>query len=329
MRIAAIDIGTVTSRLFIADVDASGVRPVERMSVITNLGEGVDATGRLSSEAIDRTIGRIAQYRRRIDACGEEGVPVDRVVAVATSASRDAENSADFAARLEGIGITLSVIPGEREAELSFLGAANGYRGRNVAVVDIGGGSTEVVFGRAEGAPDQMVPHVNISARRSFDVGCRRMAERFLADDPPAPRQIADARGWVESEMADFLRASLRACPIDELMAVAGTPTSVVAVRDRLVPYDRERVHGAVVTRDELEKVSRDMCALTLEARMRVPGLQPQRASVFPSGLVILSAVMDMLGVRSFRASEADLLLGIVLDAARGLGEIRADFRMA
>ena len=321
MRIAAIDIGTVTSRLFIADVDAFGVRPVERMSVITNLGEGVDATGRLSAEAIDRTIGRIAQYRRRIDACGEEGVPVDRVVAVATSASRDAENSADFAARLEGIGITLSVIPGEREAELSFLGAANGYRGRNVAVVDIGGGSTEIVFGRAEGAPDQMVPHVNISARRSFDVGCRRMAERFLVDDPPAPRQIADARGWVESEMADFLRASLRACPIDELVAVA--------VRDRLVPYDRERVHGAVVTRDELEKVSRDMCALTLEARMRVPGLQPQRASVFPSGLVILFAVMDMLGARSFRASEADLLLGIVLDAARGLGEIRADFRMA
>lgn len=146
MRVAAIDIGTVTSRLLVADVDASGTRQVARQSAITNLGEGVDASGELLPEAIDRTVAQVAEYRKVIDACA-----ADCVVALATSASRDARNSGVFVSRLHEVGVELSVIPGEREAALSFLGASNDFRNEDLLFADIGGGSTEMVFGRANG----------------------------------------------------------------------------------------------------------------------------------------------------------------------------------
>lgn len=314
MRVAAIDIGTVTSRLLIADVDHTGVHTVERTSVITNLGVGVDHTGMLDQQAIERTVAQVAQYKRDIDACAQAGKPVERIVALATSASRDAHNAEEFVGRLRDLGIELTVIPGEREAGLSFLGAANEFRGEDVVVSDIGGGSTEVVFGRADGAATDVVPKATIAARHSFNIGCRRMTERYFAADPPTKQELADARSWVMQEMKPFLSQGL---PCERLIAVAGTPTSVVAVRDRLVPYDRTKVHKAVVTRAQLDEVTEQICSLPLEERKKVPGLQPQRALVFPAGLVILTATMDLLGVDSFTASESDLLMGIVLDAAR------------
>lgn len=316
MRVAAIDIGTVTSRLFIADVDASGVRTVIRRSVITNLGEGVDATGVLSSDAIDRTASVVAQYRREIDEHSAE-VPVGRIVALATSASRDAENASEFVSRLHDVGIDLTVIPGEREAYLSFLGASNDFRDENLLFADIGGGSTELAFGRASAGSDPLVPDVDLRASHSFDVGCRRMTERFLQSDPPSTRELSEARAWAKEVLAPFFEGcGPHSC--DRLVAVAGTPTSVVAVRDALVPYDSERVHGAQVTRDEFDEVARRMTTLPLEQRMRVPGIQPKRAGVFPAGALILGVVMDLAGIDRFTASESDILKGIVLDAARG-----------
>lgn len=311
MRVAAIDIGTVTSRLFIADVTPSGITTVRRESAITNLGEGVDATGVLSAEAIERTVSQVARYRQAID----ENGPVDRVVALATSASRDARNAGEFVSRLHDVGVELSVIPGQREAQLSFLGASNDFRGENLLFADIGGGSTELVFGRsfAESA-DALVPEVSMAAAHSFDIGCRRMTERFLAGDPPSQRELADAAAWARETLAPFFACG-HTC--DRLVAVAGTPTTVVAVRDALVPYDSSRVHGAVVTREEFDEVARRMWSLPLEQRMRVPGIQPKRANVFPAGAVILGAVMDLAGVDRFTASESDILMGIVLDAAR------------
>ena len=182
MRVAAIDIGTVTSRLLVADVDASGTRQVARQSAITNLGEGVDASGEFLPEAIDRTVAQVAEYRKVIDACAAD-CAVDRVVALATSASRDARNSGVFVSRLREVGVELSVIPGEREAALSFLGASNDFRNEDLLFADIGGGSTEMVFGRANGSAGDLVPDVAVRASHSFNIGCRRMTERFLPAD--------------------------------------------------------------------------------------------------------------------------------------------------
>lgn len=313
MRIAAIDIGTVTSRLFVADVDEAGVAVVRRESAITNLGEGVDATGVLSDEAIERTVAQVASYKAAIDEASSERA-VDRVVALATSASRDARNASVFVDRLREVGVELTVIPGSREAELSFLGASFDFRDENLLFADIGGGSTELVFGRAETDGEALVPRVGLAAAHSFNVGVRRMTERFLAGDPPTEGQMAEARAWARNELAPFFGQGLTC---ERLVAVAGTPTSVVAVRDALVPYDPRRVHGARVSRAQLEAVAERMCAMPLGERMKVKGLQPKRAGVFPAGLVILGVVMELAGIEEFTVSESDILMGIVLDAAR------------
>ncbi|MEE0519757.1 Ppx/GppA phosphatase family protein [Slackia sp.] len=311
MRVAAIDIGTVTSRLFIADVNESGVMPLCRKSVITNLGEGVDASGRLSDEAIARTVEQVARYKEVVD----EYAPVDSLVALATSASRDAENSDEFVGRLRDVGVELSVIPGSREAELSFLGASNDFRGEDILFADIGGGSTELAFGRACGSAESVVPEIELHASRSFDIGCRRMTERFLKSDPPSEYELGQARAWAIETLAPFFEEeSIR---FDRLVAVAGTPTSVVAVRDSLVPYDSSRVHKVVVAREEFDDVAQRLCALPLEERKKVAGIQPKRAGVFPAGVVILDAVMSLAKVDGFTASESDILIGIVLDALR------------
>lgn len=311
MRVAAIDIGTVTSRLFIADVDESGVTSLCRKSAITNLGEGVDASGRLSDEAIARTVEQVARYRAIID----EYAPVDSLVALATSASRDAENSDVFVDGLRDVGVELSVIPGSREAELSFLGASNDFRGEDILFADIGGGSTELAFGRADGSCGSVVPKIDLRTSHSFDIGCRRMTERFLKSDPPSESELAQARAWAFETLAPFFDgASLH---FDRLVAVAGTPTSVVAVRDSLVPYDSSRVHKTVVSRREFDEVARRICALPLEERKNIPGIQPKRAGVFPAGVVILDVVMSLAKVDGFTASESDILAGIVLDALR------------
>lgn len=311
MRVAAIDIGTVTSRLFIADVSELGVTPLCRKSVITNLGEGVDASGRLSDDAIARTVDQVARYKETID----EYAPIDSLVALATSASRDAENSDVFVGRLRDIGVELSVIPGSREAELSFLGASNDFRGEDILFADIGGGSTELAFGRAYGSAESVVPKIELRASRSFDIGCRRMTERFLKSDPPSECELAQARAWALETLAPFFEGE--SIHFDRLVAVAGTPTSVVAVRDSLVPYDLSRVHKAVVAREEFDDVARRLCALPLEKRKKVAGIQPKRAGVFPAGIVILDAVMSLAKVDGFTASESDILIGIVLDALR------------
>lgn len=318
MRIAAIDIGTVTSRLLVADVNAAGVQTVLRRSTITDLGVGVDATGRLAAEAIDRTVDAIGLYKKLIDECDAQ-VPVDRVTALATSASRDAENADEFVDRLHAVGVDLSVIPGDREAELSFLGASNDFRGENLLFADIGGGSTELALGRADAPAGALVPEVSMRSFHSFDVGCRRMTERFLHGDPPSELEYAEARAWAAEELAPFFAdADLR---VDRLVAVAGTPTSVVAVRDALVPYDSSKVHKALVSRRQFDDVRTRLSRMTLADRMQVPGIQPKRAGVFPAGALILDAVMDLAGVDAFTASESDILMGIVLDAARGSAE--------
>lgn len=304
-RYAAIDIGTVTCRMLVVDVGESGLHELTREYVITNLGEGVDATGELKPEAMERVVRAIDGFLAVRDSLSTPDHPVVRTVAVATSAARDARNAADFAARLRERGIELSVIPGAREAALSFSGASIDFSGERLMVVDVGGGSTEVVMGM--GGVEPVCAH-------SFNVGCRRVTEKFLASDPPAPEELARARAWIHEKMASwFAEQSREAADLERVVAVAGTATTVVSIRDRMETYDSSRVHKARVSRQELLEVYERLAALPLSARKKVVGLDPKRAPVMVAGLLILLEVLDFAGIDAFTVSETDILHGITL----------------
>lgn len=309
-RYAAIDIGTVTCRMLVADVDAAGaIHEVDREYAITNLGEGVDATGMLAPAAIARTVETVGGYCAVRDRLAEQGAPIVKTVAVATSASRDAENSDEFVQRLAKLGVVLSVIPGSKEAGLSFSGASCDFPGQDLMVVDIGGGSTEMVVGRAGQAP---------AWAHSFDIGCRRVTEKFIRTDPPASDELDRAREWVSQQLARRLGGAGKAGITPErLVAVAGTATTVVAVRDQMRVYDSTKVHKALVTRQQLDRQYAELAAMPLEQRSQVVGLDPGRAPVIVAGLVIMQAVMDAVGMDGFTVSETDILHGIILDAAK------------
>lgn len=304
-RYAAIDIGTVTCRMLVVDVGESGLHELTREYVITNLGEGVDATGELKSEAIDRVVRAIDGFLAVRDSLATPDHPVVRTVAVATSAARDARNAADFAARLRERGIELSVVPGSREAALSFSGASIDFSGERLMMVDVGGGSTEVVMGT--GGAEPVCAH-------SFNVGCRRVTEKFLASDPPAPEELARARAWIREQMASwFADQAKEAASLERVVAVAGTATTVVSIRERMETYDSSRVHKARVSRQELLEVYERLAALPLSARKNVVGLDPKRAPVMVAGLLILLEVLDFAGIDAFTVSETDILHGITL----------------
>lgn len=308
-RYAAIDIGTVTCRMLVADVAADGaITELAKEYAIANLGEGVDASGLLSRAAMDRVLAAVDRYLVVRDALAEPGRPVT-TIAMATSAARDAANGAEFAALLAERGVTLAVIPGQREAALSFLGASSGFPGEDVAVVDIGGGSTEVVAGRAGAEP---------AMARSFDVGCWRMTERFLASDPPTAAERAAARAWAHDEMAPYFADLRAAVDVGRMVAVAGTATTVVSVREAMASYDSARVHRAFVSVADLRAVAERLEELPLTERERVVGLDPGRAPVIVAGMVILEEVLALMGLPGFTVSESDILDGMVLEAARG-----------
>ncbi|WP_418244854.1 Ppx/GppA family phosphatase [Ellagibacter isourolithinifaciens] len=304
-RYAAIDIGTVTCRMLVVDVGESGLHELAREYAITNLGEGVDATGELKPEAMERVVRAIDGFLAVRDSLSTPDHPVVRTVAVATSAARDARNAADFAARLRERGIELSVIPGSREAALSFSGASIDFSGERLMVVDVGGGSTEVVMGM--GGAEPVCAH-------SFNVGCRRVTEKFLASDPPAPEELAQARAWIREQMASwFADQAKEATSLERVVAVAGTATTVVGIRERMETYDSSRVHKARVSRQELLEVYERLAALPLSARKNVVGLDPKRAPVMVAGLLILLEVLDFAGIDAFTVSETDILHGITL----------------
>lgn len=304
-RYAAIDIGTVTCRMLVVDVGESGLHELTREYAITNLGEGVDATGELKPEAMERVVRAIDGFLAVRDSLSTSDHPVIRTVAVATSAARDARNAADFAARLRERGIELSVIPGSREATLSFSGASIDFLRERLMVVDVGGGSTEVVMGT--GGAEPVCAH-------SFNVGCRRVTEKFLASDPPAPEELARARAWIREQMASwFADQAKEAADLERVVAVAGTATTVVSIRDRMETYDSSRVHKARVSRQELLEVYERLAALPLSARKQVVGLDPKRAPVMVAGLLILLEVLDFAGIDAFTVSETDILHGITL----------------
>jgi exopolyphosphatase/guanosine-5'-triphosphate,3'-diphosphate pyrophosphatase len=344
VRLAAIDLGTVTARLLIADVDdakSEGVtkgastnrgesavgggehgvyrgriRELERRMKITHLGDELYATGGIGDAAIAREIAACEEFKAAIKAIeGRDGHPVEVTLAVATSAMRDAHNSDEVLDALLNAGVEVEIIAGRREAELSFRGALSGFAGdsalkeRVILSVDVGGGSTEVILGMLEDGGRSRV-----FSECSFDIGSRRVTDRFFKSDPPTPEELSTARAWIHAEMAPYF-ARLTVRP-QILIAVAGTATTAVTVRDAMVDYDPWKIHGSRVTRGELNKVLNELAKLELDKRRACVGLEPERASVIVGGLLVLQAIRELVGLEVFVVSETDILQGILLDAA-------------
>jgi exopolyphosphatase/guanosine-5'-triphosphate,3'-diphosphate pyrophosphatase len=303
VRVAVVDIGTNSTRLLVADVEQGRLADeLIRRTTITRLGEGVDQTGRLSEDAMKRVLEACARYREDIDRLGAE-----RVVAVLTSAVRDAANGEELREELRRrFGFEAITISGEQEARLTYLGATS-WREHDepLLVLDIGGGSTELVVG----AGDKVEFHV------STQIGSVRFTERHLAEDPPSPEALAACRAAIRAGLDAAVPAEVRARPRDGI-AVAGTPTSFAAIEQRLEPYDPARVHGYRLTRASCERIVAELAELPLEKRRRVPGLHPERAPTIVAGGLILVETMALFGFEAMEVSERDILEGAALEAA-------------
>jgi exopolyphosphatase / guanosine-5'-triphosphate,3'-diphosphate pyrophosphatase len=302
-RVAVIDMGSNSTRLLVADVDAGSVHELTRQTRITRLAQGVDATGELAPDAIDRVTAALADYRAEIDRLGAE-----RITAVATSAVRDARNGAGFLDGLrERFGFDARVLSGDEEAQLTFLGAtaARQPSGAPVLVLDIGGGSTEFVAG-VPGEPPRF--HVSTQA------GAVRQTERHIRADPPPAEDLqelaSEVRGIIESAVPEDLRRSTAAG-----IAVAGTATSVASIDQQLDPYDPERVHGYRLQLAACERTLAMLAALPEDERRQVTGLHPDRAPTIVAGVAILIEAMRAFGLDAMETSEADILHGAALSS--------------
>ena len=295
---AAVDCGTNSTRLLVSD---DGKQPgLERLMRITRLGQGVDATRRLDPGAVDRTIQVLRQYREVMDRH-----QVERVRATATSAARDAENRDSFLdAAEDAIGVRPELIGGEEEGRLSFLGAtASLDRAEGpFLVVDIGGGSTEIVVGTEE--PEAVV---------SVDMGCVRITEKFLHGDPPRPEELSQAISVVHAYLDDVEREAPGVNEARRLVGLAGSVTTVAAVEMGLSHYDPERIHHFELTRAAAEDVFRTLATEARADRVHNPGLEEARADVIVGGAAMLVTIMRHFGFDECLVSEADILDGLVM----------------
>jgi exopolyphosphatase / guanosine-5'-triphosphate,3'-diphosphate pyrophosphatase len=296
MRVAAIDLGTNTTRLLVADVADGRVDEVSRRTTITRLGEGVDSRHKLLPLPIARVRNCLSDYRRELESLGAE-----RALLVATSAVRDADNGDAFLGEIEwSYGFTTRLLTGEEEAELTLRGASGGRDlPADTVVIDIGGGSTELI---------------TASERVSTDLGSVRLTERVLASDPPTQRELDSLGGTVQLVLAEQVPEGMQP---KHGIGVAGTITSLAALDLGLVDYDPERVHGHVLGEGAVEAQLERLAALPLAQRRQVPGLDPERAPVIVAGAVILREVMRYLGLPAIEASEHDILHGAALEAAK------------
>ena len=286
MRVGVVDLGTNSTRLLVADVHDGHVDEVTRGLTITRLGEGVDERRKLLPLPMARVRNVLTDYRRELEEAGAE-----RVLAIGTSAVRDAENGEAFLGEIEwSYGFTTRLLSGEQEAALTCRGVSDGRElDAQTLVLDVGGGSTELILG---------------GERTSLDVGSVRLTERFLHSDPPT---------------RDELDAAARAIELPDLhptlaIGVAGTVTTLAALE--LGGYDQERVHGHRISRESAEKQLQRLASLPLAERRELPGLEPERAPVIVGGALVVREVLERYGLDAIEASERDLLHGAALEAA-------------
>ncbi|MFD9422185.1 MULTISPECIES: Ppx/GppA phosphatase family protein [unclassified Streptomyces] len=315
-RVAAIDCGTNSIRLLVADADpATGeIVELDRRMQIVRLGQGVDRTGRLAPEALERTFAACREYAAVIKELGAE-----RVRFVATSASRDAENSDEFVRGvLDILGVEPEVISGDQEAELSFLGATKELAGgdhlaKPYLVVDIGGGSTEFVVGDDE-----------VRAARSVDIGCVRMTERHLVRDgvvvdPPTLGAVTAIRADIDAAL-DLAQETVPIGEAATLVGLAGTVTTVAAIALGLTEYDPAAIHHSRISFEQVQEITGRLLSSTHEERAAIPAMHPGRVDVITSGALVLLAVMKRTGAQEVVVSEHDILDGIAWSAASHAG---------
>jgi exopolyphosphatase / guanosine-5'-triphosphate,3'-diphosphate pyrophosphatase len=305
MRIAIVDTGTNSTRLWIGDVqDGRVTSELVRRSIVTRLGDRVDSDGRLSDAGMQRVDDTVAEYRTTIDEHD-----VDSRHAIFTSAARDSANGEEFAHELgDRYDLEVHILRGDDEARLTYRGATSERDPGDATptlVVDIGGGSTELVIG----AQNEMTFHVSTQA------GVVRQTERHLQQDPPTPDE--------QQELADDVKHVLdEAVPEDQrraaqhVIAVAGTATSLAAIAQRLDPYDPDKVHGYLLSRDECHQILNKLAALPLAERSKTPGLDPARAPTIVAGVIILLQVLDLFDLDELEVSENDILRGAALEFA-------------
>ena len=320
MLLAAIDIGTVTARLALAQVEDGRVIRMAKYTEIVNLGEGVDTTKRLLPEAIHRCVGCVSSY---VDHARKEGA--EAVVCTLTSAARDAENAPDLGMGLASLGLEPMIIPGEIEGALTFLGVSHDFENHRILVADSGGGSTELVVGTlagqtaAQGAGQQLGgQQLDINFVESVDLGCRRLTERFnLSSDHPSAEDIDGAHKMAAQMMSEAIGRAQQQCAAPELLVgVGGTATSLIAIRDHLDPYDPSKVHLNHISLDEVFQIEGLLASKTLKEREDIMGLQAKRAPVMLAGTILLAELMKNSGFKHLVVSESDLLFGLVITAS-------------
>ena len=289
MRVGVVDLGTNSTRLVVADVDADRVDEVSRHTVITRLGEGVDERRKLLPLPVARVRNALSDYRRELEELGAE-----RVLAIGTSAIRDAENGEAFLGEIEwSYGFATRLLSGDEEAELTRRGVANGRAvDDDTLVLDVGGGSTKLI---------------TAAERTSIDVGSVRLTERHLRSDPPTREEVEAAAQTVRDELP----------PLDprDAIGVAGTITTLAALE--LGGYDLERVHRHRLTREAVDSLLARLASLPLDERRELPGLEPERAPVIVGGAIVVREVLERYGLDGLEASERDLLHGAALEAAK------------
>ncbi|WP_432025466.1 Ppx/GppA phosphatase family protein [Streptomyces sp. 1222.5] len=311
-RVAAIDCGTNSIRLLVADADpATGeLVALDRRMTIVRLGQGVDRTGRLAPEALERTFAACREYAEIIKEHGAE-----KLRFVATSASRDAENRDEFVSGVVDIlGVEPEVITGDQEAEFSFTGATRELTGRDdltrpFLVVDIGGGSTEFVVGGD-----------HVAAARSVDVGCVRMTERHLVhdgkvSDPPTEERIAAMRADIEAAL-DLAERTVPLREAHTLVGLAGSVTTVSAIAQDLPEYDSARIHHSRISHDRVREITGRLLRSTHAERAAIPSMHPGRVDVIGAGALVLLSIMERIGAEEVVVSEHDILDGIAWSVA-------------
>ncbi len=315
-RVAALDCGTNSLRLLVADVDPARaeVTDVARRMEIVRLGEGVDQTGRLAPEALERTIGVLREYAGVIASSGAQAVRM-----VATSATRDADNAAEFVHRVkEVLGVAPEVLTGAQEAMLAFTGAtaelAADVDGAPFLVADIGGGSTEFVLG---GAAVAAAGYAGAAVRAiSVNIGCVRMTERHLHGDPPTGQQVAAATADIDAAL-DTVAGALPVKQARTLIGLAGSVTTVAAIAMGLPGYDAARIHHARVSAADVHAVTRALLAQTRTARAAIGVMHQGRVDVIGGGALVLDRLMERFGFGEVLVSEHDILDGIAWSLAR------------
>jgi exopolyphosphatase/guanosine-5'-triphosphate,3'-diphosphate pyrophosphatase len=296
-RVAAIDCGTNSVRLLVSE---DGRSTLERLMRITRLGQGVDRSGRLDPDAIDRTVAVLREYRDVMDRFG-----VDRVRMTATSAARDAANRDDFFAAAEAaVGVRPELLSGEEEGRLSFLGATAELDPADgpFLVFDIGGGSTEFTYGTTES-----------EATVSTDMGCVRITEAWLHGDPPSAVELSQALSIIGIHLDDVVREIPQATEAATYVGLAGTVSTAAAVELGLATYDRDRIHHSRLSKAAVEDVFRTLATEPLAERIHNPGLERERADVIVGGMCVFVGVMRRLGIAECLVSESDILDGLAM----------------